>query len=106
MKRIILLILCIVILSACTAIEVNNFESCVSAGNPVMESYPRQCNHDGITYVEEIEDQLFQCQEEQRYAEICITLYDPVCADGYTYSNSCFACKEPSVEYYTMGECS
>jgi hypothetical protein len=34
---------------------VNDFESCVSAGNPVMESFPRQCR-DGVTnrfYVED-----------------------------------------------------
>lgn len=23
--------------------NINNFEDCVNAGNPVMESYPRQC---------------------------------------------------------------
>jgi hypothetical protein len=36
---------------------INNFVSCVAAGNPVMESYPRQCR-DPIsdrTFVEEIE---------------------------------------------------
>ncbi len=36
--------------------EINDFESCVAAGNPVMESYPRQCMHNGVTYVEEIDD--------------------------------------------------
>lgn len=33
---------------------VSNFEECVSADNPVMESYPRQCSHEGVTYVEDI----------------------------------------------------
>lgn len=37
-------------------IVVNSFRSCVRAGNPVMESYPRQCMHEGRTYVEQIPD--------------------------------------------------
>lgn len=35
-------------------IIVTNFNECVEAGNPVMESYPRRCNHDGNTYTEYI----------------------------------------------------
>ena len=31
-----------------------DFNSCVAAGNAVMESYPRQCRHDGRTYVENV----------------------------------------------------
>jgi len=34
---------------------INSFEDCVSAGNPIMESYPRQCRtEDGKHFVEEI----------------------------------------------------
>lgn len=34
---------------------ITTFEECVAAGNPVMESYPRQCNTpDGKNFVEEI----------------------------------------------------
>jgi len=33
---------------------VNSFEECVGAGNPVMESYPRQCQSGGKTFVEDI----------------------------------------------------
>jgi len=32
-----------------------NFEECVAAGNAVMESYPRQCRSNDVTFVEEIE---------------------------------------------------
>ncbi|MFA5831736.1 MAG: hypothetical protein WC878_07985 [Candidatus Paceibacterota bacterium] len=32
-----------------------NFEECANAGNPIMESYPRQCRANGRTYVENIE---------------------------------------------------
>jgi len=34
---------------------INSFEDCVAAGNPIMESYPRQCRtEDGKHFVEEI----------------------------------------------------
>ena len=38
--------------------EITNFEECIAAGNPAMESYPRQCR-DSITdriFTEDIED--------------------------------------------------
>jgi len=38
--------------------SVSTFEDCVEAGNPVMESYPRQCRHDGELYVEAIGNEL------------------------------------------------
>lgn len=37
-------------------IEVTDFDSCAAAGNPVMESYPMQCSHDGNTYTQVIEE--------------------------------------------------
>lgn len=33
---------------------VTDFESCAAAGNPVMESYPRQCRANGQTFVEDV----------------------------------------------------
>ncbi|MFH1759293.1 MAG: hypothetical protein ABH822_01880 [Patescibacteria group bacterium] len=35
-------------------VVITNFEECAEAGNPVMESYPRQCRADGVLYVEDI----------------------------------------------------
>jgi hypothetical protein len=35
--------------------EINNFEDCVAFGNPIMESYPRQCKANGETFVEDLE---------------------------------------------------
>ncbi len=36
--------------------EINSFKDCISAGNPIMESYPRQCKTaNGQTFVEEIQ---------------------------------------------------
>jgi hypothetical protein len=41
------------------AIAVTNFDECVAAGNPVMESYPRQCRSaDGQLFVEELDEPL------------------------------------------------
>lgn len=31
--------------------SVRDFEDCVQAGNPVMESFPEQCTADGKTYI-------------------------------------------------------
>jgi hypothetical protein len=33
--------------------NIDNFEKCVAAGNPVMESYPRQCRHGKQTFTED-----------------------------------------------------
>jgi len=38
--------------------EVKNFEECVAAGNPVMESYPRQCRAGDKTFTEDIGNEL------------------------------------------------
>src|SRR5476651_630333 len=32
--------------------KISNFEACAAAGNPVMESFPRQCRQDGQIYTE------------------------------------------------------
>jgi eight-cysteine-cluster-containing protein len=38
-------------------LDITSFEECVAAGNPVMESYPRQCRaEDGQLFVENLED--------------------------------------------------
>ena len=47
----------ILLLSACstpTTSQITNFEECVAAGNPIMESYPRQCKDGDQTFVEEV----------------------------------------------------
>ncbi len=33
---------------------VSSFAECEAAGNPVMESYPRQCASGGVTYMEDV----------------------------------------------------
>lgn len=130
MKSIILIILTVIaiIITACTQREIigsdniSTFDECVSAGNPVMESYPRQCKADGKTFAEDIKDSSAdsstECRPEQRNAEVCTALYQPVCARvnvqcirapcnpiRETFSNSCEACKNPLVESYIEGGC-
>lgn len=98
--------------------EVNNFEDCIAAGNPAMESYPRQCRHGDQTFVEEVEGRVYRCTEDQRNVDACIEIYRPVCATvnvqcitapcdpvQETYSNSCKACVNELVESYVDGEC-
>jgi hypothetical protein len=34
--------------------SITDFDSCAAAGNPIMESYPRQCAAGGKTYVEQL----------------------------------------------------
>ena len=54
MKKIIitLSVFALIVLMGC--VPITNFEECVAAGNPVMESYPRQCSAYGKTFVEVI----------------------------------------------------
>lgn len=35
-------------------VTVTNFEECIAAGNPAMESYPRQCIHGDLHFVEDV----------------------------------------------------
>lgn len=92
---------------------IGSFEECEAAGNPVMESYPRQCRSaDGLLFIEEIivkpspNDEIF-----------CTTQYDPVCGEVQvqcitepcypvkeTFSNRCFAEKRGAFNIVD-GEC-
>lgn len=60
-KRISLLFISI-LLSACTLAQpkppITDFDSCVAAGNPVMESYPPRCASGGVTYTQNIGNEL------------------------------------------------
>ncbi len=90
--------------------DINSFEECVEAGNPVMESYPRQCRADSRVFVEEVNDtegpSEHYCTEEEKAADFCTMHYDPVCGDnGKIYSNGCVACSSGEIESYTPGEC-
>ncbi len=72
MKNIIIIALAIVavFIAGCTQTaepqeQINSFEDCVNAGNPVMESYPRQCRTDsGMTFTEKVEQKIPGMTEE------------------------------------------
>lgn len=50
-------------------IEINDFESCVAAGNPVMESYPRQCStSDGKHFTEILSE-----EEKKKFESVPVT---------------------------------
>ena len=112
-----------------TPVSIESFNDCVLAGNPVKESYPRQCTVDGKTFIEDvsavediennIEDVEIKCTPEQKQADVCTQVYQPVCASvrvecikapcnpiKQTFSNQCTACSAPRVLSYTPGECS
>ena len=100
-------------------LTIKNFEECAAAGYPVLESYPRQCRTpDGRFFVEQISNGQVFCKPEDREAEACIEIYQPVCGwfdpekiqcirypCAQTFGNSCFACMDENVLYYTEGEC-
>lgn len=51
---------------------ITNFEECAAAGNPVMESYPRQCRSaDGRLFVEDVPAETFPTQGEGMTANGC-----------------------------------
>jgi hypothetical protein len=68
-------------------LEIDSFEKCVKAGNPVMESYPRQCRTpDGRLFVEEfqgIDEQIIGGETDERG---CLG------AAGYTWNPTVEAC--------------
>lgn len=81
MKKL-LLILPILILIGCTGrithpvdkpMNINSFEECMNAGNPVMESYPRQCQANGQVFTEEVinEELPINCQKPSEIEISC-----------------------------------
>lgn len=121
MKYIIILLIALsVVLSACTTSipeeNIASFDDCVAAGNPVMESYPRQCSANGQTFVEEItpgdgvdvlpNDGLINipndatnCPEPR--PTVATREYMPVMgSNGVEYVNWRTACMDVDVEWY------
>lgn len=51
------------------------------------------------------------CKPEQRNADVCIQIYEPVCGFSEdnsqikTFSNSCFSCIDENVLFYVAEEC-
>ncbi len=68
--------------------EITSFEECVAAGNPVMESYPRQCKTaDGTTFTEQLEEPEF---ETITYEEAIQIAQDSECTEKGTLTETYF----------------
>ncbi|MFC1753833.1 hypothetical protein ACFL96_10660 [Thermoproteota archaeon] len=80
---------------------VTNFDECIAAGNPAMESYPRQCRHGDRTFTEEIEEPIMPPEEKKgkilgdvkEEPEEPEEEAGPVCGDGICDEN-CQDCPE------------
>ena len=53
-----------------------SFEECVNAGYAVMESYPRQCNANGKTFIEEITDDELSKTIQTRAGDLSLAYKD------------------------------
>ena len=84
----------------------------------IEETSERYCTEEFEVIVPPTDSEKVFCREEQRNVGACIEIYQPVCGwndpekiqcikfpCANTYSNSCFACADENVLYYTKGEC-
>lgn len=97
---------------------ITNFEECVDAGNPIQESHPRQCTHNGETYTENIsfedmnlsENKYEACEELEGTPLEEYNECEHISQDACEYLNGEFhecesACRnDPNAEICTM-EC-
>ncbi len=56
-----------------TVSVISSFDDCVSAGYPVMESYPRQCAVNGVTYVDTITNQNLNIDTNQNTNSVLLS---------------------------------
>ncbi|MFQ5474213.1 MAG: hypothetical protein ACE5DM_00085 [Candidatus Nanoarchaeia archaeon] len=73
---------------------VSDFEECVAAGNPVMESYPRQCKNGNRTFTEEL-DEAIATPDSDIMKEEVEKIPQPYCGDDACDDNeNCEDCWE------------
>ena len=83
----VMFVLLVAIVDNCVERGATNFDECVSAGNFVMESYPRQCRDpvSDVTFVEEVEkwklDRVDLMVHDVTGAIGCFGCSDTLCAD-------------------------
>ncbi len=80
---------------------------CLGSAGYTWNQAEQTCVREWLNRTDQDSKQKVYCTEEQRKAEACIEIYQPVC--GYplneTFSNSCFACVDEQIEYYIQGGC-
>ena len=64
--------------------DITNFEECIEAGYPAMESYPRQCSDGEQTFTEEIKDAELLCTSTGGSLETTLC-----CKSASDFPNSC-----------------
>jgi len=75
-------------------LEIDSFEECVAAGNPVMESYPAQCRHGDRTFTEEIDEPVkppmpsMSFEEAREVAKKSLCLMDGRLKDDAFYNDN------------------
>ncbi len=103
----------------CEFSKITSFNECVAAGNPVMESYPRQCRAGSELFVEKVaQPGSLGCTAEMRKGDVCTKIFKPVCAVVQiqcirtpcspvpeSFSNACEACHNSLVSSYKEGAC-
>jgi len=62
--------------------NINNFNECAEAGNPIMESYPRRCNANGITFIEDIEKDPIPRQDNGETGTLASYFNDQIISKG------------------------
>lgn len=88
--------------------NISSFEECVEAGNPVMESYPRQCSTGNQTFTEQLSLQE-QCENINsgtwiESAQECEGINESTCTQLEGEFNSCAsACRnDPNASVCTL----
>jgi hypothetical protein len=95
-KSIFIVLLSLIFLAACTdQVIVTNFDECVEAGNPVLESYPERCIHQGQEFVNE-NSLAPNCSEEYETfcpsLGECVTVWNTLCPEYEEFYTEPFAC--------------
>jgi len=125
-KRVFFFIILLILLTSCNVKKPiggdKDEHGCLPAAGYQWCPSTEKCQRMWEEYCEEFKDQYKGeektfCTEEQRKAEACIEIYQPVCGwiikeiicikypCAQTFSNSCVACKDSNVAYWTEGEC-
>jgi len=99
MNKILFSLFLLIILSGCASqVQINNFDECAAAGNPIMESYPRQCMANGKTFTEELE----MCGA-MSIGQALITAQASDCAKEGLLSNDYFCNEATSTFWVSLG---